>query len=137
MGNCSFLERPSLNYSLGGVGAFGEIPIANNIIKAIVEEQIRQIKISSNRTQTFHGNFFSFRIRARFVWPNRLRLYLPIDEVRLLPDKSFLLIRPSGVLEVRVSEARDLLRMDVGGITGKGKSDPYAVVTVGSEKVML
>ncbi len=45
MENYSFLERPSLNYSLGGVGAFGEIPIANNIIKAFLEEQIRQIRI--------------------------------------------------------------------------------------------
>ncbi len=107
-----FLNRPSLDYSLGGVGAFGEIPGANAVIKAIVEEQIR----------------------SRFVWPNRFRLYLPIELVQMLPDKSYLLMKPSGVLEVKVLEARDLLRMDKG-LTGSGKSDPYAIVTVGMRKV--
>ncbi len=107
-----FLNRPALSYSLGGVGAFGEMPGANAIIKAIVEEQIR----------------------SRFVWPNRLRLYLPIDLVRTMPDKSYLLIKPSGRLQVRVVEARDLIRMDKG-LTGSGKSDPYAIVSIGTTKV--
>lgn len=38
-----------------------------------------------------------------------------------------------GVLRVRVIEAKQLMKMDVG-VLGMGKSDPYAIVTVGSQE---
>ena len=38
-----------------------------------------------------------------------------------------------GVLRVRIIEAKQLMRMDVG-VLGMGKSDPYAIVTVGSQE---
>jgi len=40
--------------------------------------------------------------------------------------------RPQGVLRVHVVEAKDLMKMDIG-MLGKGKSDPYAIVTVGAQ----
>jgi len=107
-----FLNKPTLDYSLGGIGTFGEIPGANAVIKTVVEEQIR----------------------SRFVWPNRFSLYLPIEQVQKLPDKTYLLVRPSGVLKAKVIEARDLIKADKN-LVGSGKSDPYAVVSVGNTKV--
>lgn len=38
-----------------------------------------------------------------------------------------------GVLRIRVIEAKQLMKMDVG-VLGMGKSDPYAIITVGSQE---
>ena len=40
---------------------------------------------------------------------------------------------PAGVLRTRVIEAKQLMKMDVG-ILGMGKSDPYTIITVGSQE---
>lgn len=37
-----------------------------------------------------------------------------------------------GVLRIHVVEAKDLMKKDIG-VLGKGKSDPYAIVTVGAQ----
>lgn len=36
-------------------------------------------------------------------------------------------------MRVHVVEAKDLMKKDIG-VLGKGKSDPYAIVTVGSQQ---
>lgn len=38
-----------------------------------------------------------------------------------------------GVLRIHVVEAKDLMKKDIG-VLGKGKSDPYAIVTVGAQQ---
>lgn len=38
-----------------------------------------------------------------------------------------------GVLRIHVVEAKDLMKKDIG-VLGKGKSDPYAIVHVGSQQ---
>ena len=47
---------------------------------------------------------------------------------------SFLLPRPAGLLVVQLVEARDLLKKDKH-FGGSGKSDPYAVVSIGERKM--
>jgi Ca2+-dependent lipid-binding protein len=37
------------------------------------------------------------------------------------------------VLRVHVVEAKQLMKMDIG-VLGKGKSDPYAIITVGAQQ---
>ncbi len=106
------LYPPVLEYTLGGVGAFGDLPGASAIVRKIVEEQIR----------------------ARLVWPNKVNVSLPIEAVEEMEDTAFLLTRPVGILTVQVVEARNLLRKDKN-LTGSGKSDPYAVVSLGSKRV--
>lgn len=36
-----FLNQPVLEYGLGGIGSFAEMPGANSLVKTIVEDQIR------------------------------------------------------------------------------------------------
>lgn len=38
-----------------------------------------------------------------------------------------------GILRIHVVEAKHLMKKDIG-LLGKGKSDPYAIVTVGSQE---
>lgn len=38
-----------------------------------------------------------------------------------------------GVLRIHVVEAKDLMKKDIG-VLGKGKSDPYAIITVGAQQ---
>ncbi|TRY62841.1 hypothetical protein TCAL_08192 [Tigriopus californicus] len=107
-----FLNKPVLDYNLGGIGTFAEVPGANAIVKSVVEDQIR----------------------SRFVWPNRFRMFLPMDVITSRPNKSFLLSKPAGVLQVNLKEAKDLLKKDKG-LTGSGLSDPYAVMSIGERKI--
>jgi len=107
-----FINTPQLEYGLGGIGTFAEIPGANAIVKAVVEDQIR----------------------SRFVWPNRFHMFLPIEVVETIANKSYKLPKPSGVLEINLMEARDLLKKDKS-MLGTGLSDPYATVKIGERKI--
>lgn len=44
-----------------------------------------------------------------------------------------LFVWTKGILRVRVIEAKQLMKMDVS-ILGTGKSDPYAIISVGSQE---
>ena len=107
-----FLNKPQLDYSFGGIGHFAAVPGANAIVKSVVEDQIR----------------------SRFVWPNKFHMYLPLDLIKTLPEKNFLLAKPAGLLCVNLKEAKDLMKKDKG-LIGSGTSDPYAIVTIGERKV--
>jgi len=135
-----FLQTPQLEYGLGGIGTFGEVPGISALVRSIVLD----------------------KIRSRFVWPNKFKLYLPMPtqanyfhqpseansttgsvgsagdinaEADGLAEKwSFLLPRPAGLLVVQLVEARDLLKKDKH-FGGSGKSDPYAVVSIGERKM--
>ena len=107
-----FLNMPTLEYGLGGIGTFGEVPGINSIVRSVVEDVIR----------------------SRFVWPSRFKLYFPLDDIQHESKAAYMLPRPAGLLSVTLKEARDLLKKDKH-IGGSGKSDPYAVISIGERKV--
>ena len=107
-----FLEMPSLEYGLGGIGTFGEAPGVNSLVRSVVEDVIR----------------------TRFVWPSRFKLYFPLDDIRHQSKASYMLPQPAGILTVTLKEARDLLKKDKH-IGGSGKSDPYAIISIGERKI--
>ena len=99
-----FLSLPSLDYNLGGMANFAEIPGISNVIRSILDNIIKR----------------------GFVWPNRFSVWLNMDSLKNLSDQTFTLQRPSGVLVVEVVRGRDLVKKDLGG-----KSDPYVIMTMG------
>ena len=103
-----FVSMPSLDYNLGGMANVAEIPGISNIIRGILDKIIKK----------------------GFVWPNRLNLYLPLESLRNMEDKSFMLPAPSGVLSLQIIKGRDLVKKDLSGT-----SDPYVVASVGLNKV--
>lgn len=107
-----FLKKPELDYKLGGIGTFGEIPGISNVIKSIVDEIIC----------------------SKFVWPNRLRLYLPSDGIKDQNKAVYMSPKPAGLLKITLEEARNLMKTDkyFGGL---GSSDPYAIISIGERKV--
>ncbi|XP_014666106.1 PREDICTED: extended synaptotagmin-2-like [Priapulus caudatus] len=100
-----FLNPPDIDFDLTNLGNVLDIPGLSEILRKIVVAQI--------------GAFA--------VMPNSITVPLT-DQVDL---KELKFKQPNGVLRVEVVEASELKKMDVG-LTGKGKSDPYAVVTVGA-----
>ena len=107
-----FLSMPTLEYGLGGVGTFGEVPGINGIVRSIVEDVIK----------------------TRFIWPSKLKLYLPLDIIELKNKASYMLPCPAGFLSVTLKEARDLIKKDKH-FGGSGKSDPYAIINIGERKI--
>ena len=107
-----FLNMPTLDYGLGGVGTFGEVPGVNSIVRSVCEDVIR----------------------TRFVWPNKFKLYFPLGDIEQQDKTSYMLPRPAGLITVTLKEARDLVKKDKH-FGGSGKSDPYAVVSIGNRKV--
>ncbi|XP_057368362.1 extended synaptotagmin-1-like isoform X2 [Daphnia carinata] len=101
-----FLNSPSVDFNLIGVVDVLDMPGLNGILRRVIIEQI--------------GAFL--------VLPNKLSFTLS-DVVSPIAVK---IPEPSGVLRVRVVEAKQLMKMD--RVLGIGKSDPYAIVTVGSQE---
>lgn len=62
------------------------------------------------------------------VLPNKFPIKLS-DDIEIMELKA---PEPEGVLRVHVVEARNLMKKDVS-MLGKGKSDPYAVITLGAQ----
>jgi len=106
-----FIAMPSLDYNLGGMANFGEIPGISNMIRSILDSIIRK----------------------GFVWPNRFSFYLPLESVTQLHKKGFALPSPQGVLTLLIREGRDLVKKDKH-LMG-GKSDPYVVLNIGETKI--
>jgi Ca2+-dependent lipid-binding protein len=63
------------------------------------------------------------------VLPNKFPIQLS-DDIEAIELKA---PEPEGVLRVHVVEAKNLMKKDIG-MLGKGKSDPYAVVTLGAQE---
>ena len=61
-------------------------------------------------------------------------MFLPIEAVDTIANKSYKLPKPSGVLEINLVEARDLLKKDKKMLI-VGLSDPYATVKIGERKI--
>ena len=103
-----FLTPPDIDFDLGGVANAFDVPGLSNIIRKIVLEQIGYFMV----------------LPHKFTMP----LIESVDNAVLrCPDSA-------GVLRVRLHGASELLKKDVG-LMGKGKSDPYATITVGAKRV--
>ena len=107
-----FITAPKLEYSLGGIGSFGDVPGISGLVRSIVLD----------------------KIRSRFVWPNKFKLYFPLPEAKTNQKWTYMLPKPSGLLNVHLKEGRNLLKKDKH-FGGSGKSDPYAVISIGERKV--
>ena len=110
-----FLRSPEVDFVIGGeakvLNTFG----LTKIIRNVIVEKIDSI----------------------MVMPNRISLPLARKngESKSLSNKDIKCPFPSGVLKVQVHMAAELERKDFGKMIGKGKSDPYAIISVGSQKL--
>ncbi|XP_031626482.1 extended synaptotagmin-2 isoform X3 [Contarinia nasturtii] len=102
-----FLNNPDIDFNLVGVADLLDMPGLSDMLRRIIIEQIGAI----------------------MVLPNKLPISLS-DEV---PSITLKMPEPEGVLRIHVVEAKDLMKKDIG-VLGKGKSDPYAIVMVGSQQ---
>lgn len=102
-----FLNNPNIDFNLVGIIDFMDMPGLSDLLRRIIVEQI--------------GNIM--------VLPNKLPISLS-DEV---PAASLKMPEPEGILRIHVVEAKDLMKKDIG-MLGKGKSDPYAIINVGSQE---
>ncbi|EEB18657.1 conserved hypothetical protein [Pediculus humanus corporis] len=101
-----FLNNPNIDFNLVGVADVLDMPGLSDLLRRIIVEQVANM----------------------MVLPNKLPIRLS-DEV---PSNTLKLPEPEGVLRVHVVEAKDLMKKDIG-MLGKGKSDPYAIITVGAQ----
>ena len=102
-----FLNNPNIDFNLVGVIDMLDMPGLSDLLRRIVVEQVANL----------------------MVLPNKLPIILS-TEVEALSLK---MPEPEGVLRIHVVEAKNLMKMDIG-MLGKGKSDPYAIVTVGAQQ---
>ena len=107
-----FLTMPTLEYGLGGVGTFGEVPGINSIVRSVVEDVVK----------------------TRFVWPSKFKLFLPLDIVNQQNKASYMLPCPAGLLSINIIEAKDLVKKDKN-LVGSGSSDPYVNISLGERKI--
>ena len=107
-----FLTMPTLEYGLGGVGTFGEVPGINSIVRSVVEDVVK----------------------TRFVWPSKFKLFLPLDIVNQQDKASYMLPCTAGLLSINIIEAKDLVKKDKN-LVGSGSSDPYVNVSLGERKI--
>ncbi|KAL3281901.1 hypothetical protein HHI36_005106 [Cryptolaemus montrouzieri] len=102
-----FLNNPEIDFNLVGVADLLDMPGLGDLLRKIITEIIASM----------------------MVLPNKFPIKLS-EEVEAMDLKA---PEPEGVLRLHVVEAKHLMRKDIG-MLGKGKSDPYAVVTVGAQE---
>lgn len=102
-----FLNNPTIDFNLVGMADLLDMPGLSDILRRIIVEQVARM----------------------MVLPNKL----PIQLSDTIPATVLKMPQPEGVLRVHVVEAKQLMKMDFG-VLGKGKSDPYAIVTVGAQQ---
>ncbi|PIK58244.1 putative extended synaptotagmin-2 [Apostichopus japonicus] len=101
-----FLKRPALDFNLTNLANVFDVPGLSDLLHAVIEDQLALF----------------------LVLPNRIAVPL-MDTTKLSDLKNPM---PSGVLHISVLEAKNLVRKDIG-LLKKGKSDPYALVSVGQQ----
>ncbi|XP_038208672.1 extended synaptotagmin-2-A isoform X3 [Zerene cesonia] len=102
-----FLNNPSIDFNLVGAADVLDMPGFSDILRRCIVEQIARM----------------------MVLPNKLPIKLS-DEI---PTVDLRMPEPEGVLRIHLVQAQNLMRKDVSMI-GKGKSDPYAIITVGAQQ---
>ncbi|KAF7284996.1 hypothetical protein GWI33_012316 [Rhynchophorus ferrugineus] len=101
-----FLNNPDIDFDLIGIADVLDMPGLSDILRRIVVETVANM----------------------MVLPNKFPIQLS-EEVEAIELKA---PEPEGVLRVHVVEAKHLMKKDIS-VLGKGKSDPYAVITVGAQ----
>lgn len=101
-----FLNNPAIDFNLVGVADLLDMPGLSDMLRRIIVEQVA----------------------AMMVLPNKL----PIKLSEEVASTALKFPEPEGVLRVHVVEAKDLMKKDIS-MLGKGKSDPYIIVTVGAQ----
>ncbi|XP_056640030.1 extended synaptotagmin-2 isoform X1 [Diorhabda sublineata] len=102
-----FLNNPDIDFDLVGIADVLDMPGLSDILRRIVVETVA----------------------SKMVLPNKFPIKLS-EEVEAVELKA---PEPEGVLRVHVLEASHLMKKDIS-VLGKGKSDPYVVVTVGAQE---
>ncbi|XP_012275469.1 extended synaptotagmin-1 [Orussus abietinus] len=102
-----FLNNPAIDFNLVGAVDVLELPGFNDILRKTILEQVAAI----------------------VVLPNKLVIRLSEE----IPPEILKTPEPEGVLRIHVVQAKHLMKKDIG-LLGKGKSDPYAIITVGAQE---
>lgn len=102
-----FLRPPAIDFQLTNLGQVLEVPGLNDLLKKAVSDQVAAMMVLPNK--------FSMKLQEH-VSAQSLRFSLPC-----------------GVLRLEVVAAKDLVKADIG-MLGLGKSDPYAIITVGAQE---
>ncbi|XP_059048982.1 extended synaptotagmin-1 isoform X2 [Achroia grisella] len=102
-----FLNNPSIDFNLVGAADVFDMPGFSDILRRCIVEQIARM----------------------MVLPNKLPIKLS-DEI---PTVDLRMPEPEGVLRIHLVQAQNLMKKDVS-MLGKGKSDPYAIITVGAQQ---
>ncbi|CAH1401611.1 unnamed protein product [Nezara viridula] len=101
-----FLNNPTMDFNLVGVADLLDMPGLSDMLRRIIVEQVS----------------------AMMVLPNKLSIVLSND----VSTHNLKFPEPQGVLRVHLIEAKELMKKDIS-MLGKGKSDPYAIITLGAE----
>ncbi|XP_045489362.1 extended synaptotagmin-2-B isoform X3 [Pieris rapae] len=102
-----FLNNPSIDFNLVGAADILDMPGFSDILRRCIIEQVARMMVLPNKL------------------PIKLSDEIPTVDLRM-PD-------PEGVLRIHLVQAQNLMKKDVSMI-GKGKSDPYAIITVGAQQ---
>ncbi|XP_043475067.1 extended synaptotagmin-1 isoform X2 [Leptopilina heterotoma] len=102
-----FLNNPAIDFNLVGAADILDFPGFNDLLRKIITQQVA----------------------ARLVLPNKIIIPLSED----IPSEVLKMPEPEGVLRIHVVQAKHLMKKDIG-VLGKGKSDPYAVISVGAQE---
>ncbi|VVC97173.1 unnamed protein product [Leptidea sinapis] len=102
-----FLNNPRLDFNLVGAADVFDMPGFSDILRRCIVEQVARM----------------------MVLPNKLPIKLS-DEI---PTVDLRMPEPEGVLRIHLVQAQNLMKKDVS-MLGKGKSDPYAIITVGAQQ---
>ncbi|XP_023246253.1 extended synaptotagmin-1 [Copidosoma floridanum] len=102
-----FLNCPTVDFNLVGIADVLDLPGFSDVLRKIICQQIA----------------------ALAVLPNKFSVPLAAE----VSAESLKTPEPEGVLRIHVVQAKHLMKKDIG-MLGKGKSDPYAVVTVGAQE---
>ncbi|CAG9107919.1 unnamed protein product [Plutella xylostella] len=102
-----FLDNPNIDFNLVGAADVLDMPGFSDILRRCIVEQVARL----------------------MVLPNKLPIKLS-DEI---PTVDLRMPEPEGVLRIHLVKAQDLMKKDIS-MLGKGKSDPYAIITVGAQQ---
>lgn len=102
-----FLNNPNVDFNLVGIVDLLDMPGLSDMLRKVIVEQIGAV----------------------MVLPNKL----PITLSDAVAAHDLKMPEPEGVLRIHVVEAKNLMKKDIS-VLGKGKSDPYAIVTVGAQQ---
>ncbi|KAK7792686.1 hypothetical protein R5R35_007285 [Gryllus longicercus] len=102
-----FLNNPTVDFNLVGVADMLDMPGISDLLRRTIVEVIAGIMVLPNKL------------------PIQLSDSVQAEQLRM-PELE-------GVLRIHVVEARNLMKKDIS-MLGKGKSDPYAIITVGAEE---